>query len=178
MVHDGSVRVVKAALALLSILVVSAPLAACGGDDDGGEPEGGTTGQAGATGTTGPSGANLPKPPSGKATVGGEVTKDGKPVTKEDISLNTSAGKDRDTKTDKKGKFLFERVAPGRYTLNTGITLKDTPGTKCKVPGYQVLAIGLTTRTGEQVTIASLESKPPFDVAADARILKDITVTC
>jgi hypothetical protein len=150
---------------LIPALVVSVALAACGGDDDG---DGG-----------GADAANLPQPPSGKATVGGQFTKDGKPQTGEDISLAVGGKRRAKTKTDATGRFVFEGVAPGSYTVGaaTTTTIETGQTIECSVPGYESFSITGTTESGGQVAITSLTSKP-FDVGAGDRTVKDIVVTC
>jgi hypothetical protein len=150
---------------LIPTLAVSAALAACGGDDDG---DGG-----------GADAANLPQPPSGQATVGGEFTKDGEPQAKEDVSLAVGGKTRAKTKTDSAGRFVFEGVAPGSYTVGSGITTPIETGQtiECSVPGYNSFSLTGTTESGGQVAITSLTSKP-FDVGAGDRTVKDIVVTC
>jgi hypothetical protein len=150
---------------LIPALVVSATLGACGGDDDG---DGG-----------GADAANLPQPPSGKAIVGGEFTKDGEPQAREQVSLATGGKTRATTKTDATGRFVFQPVAPGSYTVGGAIsTMIETGQTiECSVPGYEAFTITGTTESGGQVAVTSLTSKP-FDVGPDDRTVKDIVVTC
>jgi hypothetical protein len=147
----------------LSAIAVCAVLAACGGDDDGGN-----------------GGGDLPEPPDGKATIGGKLVQDGKPLAREDVSLSVGGQTRTKTKTDAQGRYVFRGVAPARYAV--GVALTFTPeqtagGGKCDVPGYQGLTLGGTTRSGGQVTLASLQSDP-FAVESGDRVVKDITVTC
>lgn len=150
---------------LIPTLAVSAGLVACGGDGDG---DGG-----------GGDAANLPAPPSGKATVGGKFTKDGKAQAGEEVSLAVGGKTRLKAKTDPAGRFVFRGVAPAKYTLGTGVTISGQTGqtVKCKVPGYQSFTITGTTQSGGQVAITSLTSDP-FDVGSGDRTVKDVVVTC
>jgi hypothetical protein len=164
----------------LAIALVALALAGCGGDDD-----------------DGGSGSDLPEPASGKATVGGKLTRDGKALAGQDVALNVKSKERLKTKTGQGGEFVLANAEPGTYTVvvraevESGATedLEARGGklTSCEAPGYGPqgeeggFTLGSSTVTSQGgtrfKTFQTLESEP-FDAKAGDRITKNAELTC
>lgn len=167
----------KRAIPPAVLLVAALSFAGCGGGDDGGD------GQTESS--------NLPAPPSGKATVGGTVTLDGKPASRNSVGLSVGGAKAKiNVRTDPSGNFVFRAVQPGKYSVavavvakgrrlsETGIPLAwDKP---CRAAGYRVLNVGVASkRTGAPIgVIATASSDKGFDVKAGDRLTRNIAFAC
>jgi hypothetical protein len=126
--------------------------------------------------------APLPKPPPGRATIGGKVVALGRPVPREDVSLYVRSKEVAKAKTGPRGNFLFRAVKPGTYTVAVGLTVpqQNIPASakSCSVAGFPpALSIGGTTSTGEDVLTVAAESAR-FKVKAGDRIAKDVVFSC
>jgi hypothetical protein len=126
--------------------------------------------------------APLPKPPPGRATIGGKVVALGRPVPREDVSLYLGSKEVAKVKTGIRGNFLFRAVKPGSYTVALGLTVlqKNIPASakSCSVAGFPPsLSIGGTTSTGEDILTVAAESVR-FKVKTGDRIAKDVIFSC
>lgn len=127
----------------------------------------------------------LPKPPAGRATVGGRWLQLGKTVAREEVELEKKlAGKEPKTvakvKTDARGSFVFKAVLPGTYRLSVGIVVETAKvqGKRCSLPGFgPSLSIGGTDNAGRQITIIAAQGLF-FTAKAGDRITKDIVYSC
>lgn len=153
----------KGAWGLVSVVLASLALSACGDSGDGG----------GTTVPATPQSA-LPAPQSGKATVGGKAVKDGAPLANLPLRLDGESlppGRDLNGRTDANGKFVFEGVAPDVYQLRS--ILRQTP--ECSdVPGFQVIP----NDTNPDNATAMLLFGEPFTAKAGERVVKDIIASC
>jgi len=119
-----------------------------------------------------------------KATVGGRVMKDGKPVANNKVTLvRTVSGKDsgsNDTQTDTNGQFAFNDVTPGTYYVIVGLVLEGRVQCRTTTSGFGILLISATrTATGEPITIAmATNSQNPFKVeAGDQLVIEMVFLT-
>ena len=181
----------RATIRLVPVLLISFALigSACGGG-------GGSTEKA-AGDEVDPAVAALPEPPPGQATIGGTVTVDGEPVSGENVTLGEAGSKDKtEIKTDADGAFVFEAVEPGSYWLATGVVVEEaTPAAEdllsglawddpCSAAGFAVLNAPVSDGAPKGV-VASASNEggeghtvAPFEVEADARLVKDIAFDC
>ena len=128
---------------------------------------------------------SLPRPPAGKATIGGKWTQLGRPTPREAVDLERKVpGKQAKTfaktKTDARGNYVFKAIPPGRYRLSIVIVVETakTQGKTCSIPGFvQGLSIGGTDQTGRQVTLITADTAL-FTVKAGNRIAKNIAFAC
>ena len=158
------------------LLAVALTLSACGGGGSGHSNESG-----------------LPNPTEGKATIGGTFSSNGEPLDGETVTLS-GPGTDAESITDAKGRFVFESVEPGSYTLNASAFVEDArseqvtigspfdvPGYPCSAEGYTILNTALADDSGEQigVFIATFDdSAEPFEVEAGDVVTNDISLEC
>jgi len=161
--------------AMLAVAMLAA--ASCGGGgDDGKEPQGKVQ-QA------------LPRPPAGRATIGGKFVRDGRPVPRGRVSLSTRLGEGKvvaNTKTDQRGNFLFRAIRPGIYFLQPTFTVRAKDLRKrissCTIsPPFQspVLVAEAHDKRGKlQGLIVTALLGHRVSVNAGDRVIKTIAFTC
>jgi hypothetical protein len=127
----------------------------------------------------------LPRPPAGKATIGGTWTQLGRTAQGEEVSLyRKRAGKApklvAEVKTGARGSYVFRAVAPGSYQLSIGLSVESAKieGKRCGVRDFEIgLSIQGTDDSGVTYTIMSADTKF-FRVKAGDRITKNIVFAC
>ena len=116
------------------------------------------------------------RPKTGR--VEGQVTVDGKPVTRVHISLSSKKPKAKGTTTDSDGRFVFKSVAPGPdYKLVTALTVKQQGASQrpnCKVSGA---TMGVSAGQPDGFTITALISDE-FKVKAGQKVARNIKSDC
>lgn len=128
----------------------------------------------------------LPRPPAGKATIGGTWTQFGKVAPGETVSLyrKRTGGKDpklvKEVKTGTRGFYVFRAVAPGTYQLSIGLAVESAriEGKTCGVRDFvQGLSLQGSDDSGVAQTIMIAETAF-FKVKAGDRITKNIVFSC
>ena len=132
---------------------------------------------------SGPTG--LPKPPPGRATIGGKWTELGSPASGEEVELERKLRARpwktvAKTQTGPRGNFVFKGVLPGTYRLSIGLVVESAKieGKSCRLPGFVTgLSIGGTDKSGTEVTLMTATSKV-FKAKAGDRLTKNIRFSC